>query len=120
MPLNLTRKFMLGEMTRHTSSLKPTMTPKNMIQRLKFCVSMVDSYSLTESRHSFRLMDDIVHLDEKWFYLTRENNTYYLLPGEPPPLRSVTNKNSIVKVMFLTAVAKPRYGEDGIVTFDGK
>ena len=65
-------------------------------------------------------MDDIVHLDEKWFYMTRENNTYYLLPGEPPPLRSMTNKNSIVKVMFLTAVAKPRHGEGGVVTFDGK
>jgi hypothetical protein len=30
------------------------------------------------------------------------------------------NKNSIGKVMFLTAVAKPRYGEGGVVTFDGK
>ena len=30
------------------------------------------------------------------------------------------NTNNIGKVMFLTVVAKPRYNEDGEVTFDGK
>jgi len=30
------------------------------------------------------------------------------------------NTNSIGKVMFLTAVARPRYGDGGVVTFDGK
>ena len=65
-------------------------------------------------------MDNIVHIDEKWFYLTRENNTYYLLPDEPQPMCTTKNKSCIAKVMFLTAVAKPRYGEGGEVTFDGK
>jgi hypothetical protein len=30
------------------------------------------------------------------------------------------NKNIIGKVMFLSAVAKPRYGQDGKFAFDGK
>ena len=116
----LHRRFQLGEVTRHTSTVKPVMTPANMIQRLKFCVSMLDPRWFRHSRIFFQNMDNIVHIDEKWFYLTRENNTYYLLPGEPRPMRTSKNKSNIAKVMFLTAVAKPRYGEDGVVTFDDK
>ena len=65
-------------------------------------------------------MDNFVHMDEKWFDLRRVNDTYYLLPGEPTPLRTMKNKNSIGKVMFFTAAAMPRYDESGEVTFDGK
>jgi hypothetical protein len=52
--------------------------------------------------------------------MTKENNNYYLLPEEPRPLRTVHNKNHIGKVMFLTAVAQPRYDDNGEETFDGK
>ncbi|CAM0956016.1 unnamed protein product [Alopecurus aequalis] len=116
----LHRRFLLGEMTRHSSAVKPVMTPENKIKRVKFCVSMVDPRTLTLPNPFFLIMDKFVHMDEKWFYLTRENNTYYLHAGEHPPLRSIRNKNFIGKVMFLTAVAKPRYGPGGVVTFDGK
>jgi hypothetical protein len=68
----------------------------------------------------FQLMDNIVHIDEKWFDLTKKNNSYNLHPEEPNPLSSMQNKNSIGKVMFLIAVAKPRYGEGFRATFDGK
>jgi hypothetical protein len=81
---------------------------------------MFDENSLTSSQPTFKDMDNMVHIDEKWFIMTRERNTYYLHPQEPKPLRTVKNKNNIGKVMFLTAVARPRYGKDGLVTFDGK
>ncbi|KAE8789416.1 hypothetical protein D1007_36398 [Hordeum vulgare] len=42
------------------------------------------------------------------------------VPGEPPPERTVTNINSIGKVMFLTVVARPRHNYDGELTFNGK
>ncbi|KAE8769257.1 hypothetical protein D1007_59166 [Hordeum vulgare] len=42
------------------------------------------------------------------------------VPGEAAPERTVTNINSIGKVMLLTAVARPRYNYDGELTFDGK
>jgi hypothetical protein len=116
----LHRRFKLGELNRHSSSLKPALTLANMVQRLEFCVSMLDEYWLTHERPPFQLMDNIVHIDEKWFDMTRKKNTYYLHPDEPNPLRSMRNKNSIGKVMFLTAVAKPRYGEGFRHTFDGK
>jgi hypothetical protein len=52
--------------------------------------------------------------------MTKRNRTYYLLYEEQDPVRTIHNKNSIRKVMFLTAVAKPRYDEKGKETFDGK
>jgi hypothetical protein len=65
-------------------------------------------------------MENIIHLDEKWYYATKKGGTYYLLPGEEEPYRTVKNKNSLGKVMFLTAIAKPRYDDEGNCTFDGK
>nr|CAC09504.2 H0711G06.10 [Oryza sativa] len=52
--------------------------------------------------------------------MTKRKKTYYLLPEEEDPLRTVQNKNSIGKVMFLTAIARPRFDEEGNVTFSGK
>ena len=116
----LHRRFKWGEVKRHTSSLKPLLKPENKISRLKFCISMLDETTLENDRPSFNDMSRIVHIDEKWFDMTKRKSTYYLLPQEEAPLRTVPNKNSIGKVMFLTAVAKPRYDENGVVTFDGK
>uniref|UniRef100_A0A8I6Y7V7 Uncharacterized protein n=1 Tax=Hordeum vulgare subsp. vulgare TaxID=112509 RepID=A0A8I6Y7V7_HORVV len=50
--------------------------------------------------------------------MTKKKRNYYLLPDEEDPERPV--KNSIWKVMFLTAVARPRFDEDGNMTFSGK
>jgi hypothetical protein len=96
------------------------MIEENKLKRLEFCVSMLNEHSLTTPRPFFKKMDNIVHIDEKWFYMTKENNNNYLLPEEPRPLRTVHNKNHIGKVMFLTAVAQPRYDDNGQETFDGK
>jgi hypothetical protein len=50
----------------------------------------------------------------------QKNSKYYLLPGEEEQYRTVQNKNHIGKVMFLTAMARPRYDDKGNCTFDGK
>ena len=51
--------------------------------------------------------------------MTGAKSSYYVLPREELN-NTMDNPNSIGKVMFLTAVAKPRYNEDGEMTFDGK
>jgi hypothetical protein len=116
----LQRRLTWGDLRRHTSSLKPFQSEENKIKRLKFCISMVDQTTTTKAMPSFKSMENIIHIDEKWFDMTKRNRTYYLLPEEEDPLRTVQNKNSIGKVMFLTAVAKPRHDEQRNVTFDGK
>lgn len=65
-------------------------------------------------------MYDYVHVDEKWFYMCEVTGTFYLANGEPEPERQAKSKRYIPKVMFLTAVARPRYNSDGECTFDGK
>ena len=65
-------------------------------------------------------MYNIVHIDEKWFYMTKKSKKYYLLPSEDDPLRSCQSKNFIPKVMFLTAIARPRFDDEGNETFSGK
>jgi hypothetical protein len=60
-------------------------------------------------------MENIIHLDEKW-YNTKKKRQDYLLPGEEEPYKNVQNKNSIGKVMFLTAVVRPKYDDTGNYT----
>ena len=68
----------------------------------------------------FKDMHNIVHIDEKWFYIGKDKGTFYLLEEEDDPHRTVKNKNLLGKVMFLSAVARPRYDEEGNCIFEGK
>ena len=61
----------------------------------------------------FKKMQNIVYIDEKWFYMTKKKVNYYMLSGEDDPLRTVKNKNFIGKVMFLVAIARPRFDSEG-------
>ena len=65
-------------------------------------------------------MLDVIHVDEKWFYITRDKRRYYLHPDEDEPHRQCKNKRFITKVMFLAAVARPRWDTNKNKRFDGK
>ena len=107
--------FKWGDLRRHSSKVRPHLNRSNIIKRLRWCLSMCE-----ENWPATQELDNIAYMDEKWFNMTGEVNNYYLLPEEPEPLRTLHHKDGITKVMFLAVVAKPRYGEDGEVTFDGK
>ena len=99
---------------RISSTVKPLMTKKNEIQRLKFALSFV------KPNGQFHDMFDYIHIDEKWFYMTKVKKTYYLVADEEPPERAVKSKNFIQKVMFMTAVARPCWDHVSKKMFDGK
>ncbi|KAJ8514845.1 hypothetical protein ON010_g18633 [Phytophthora cinnamomi] len=42
-------------------------------------------------------MQNVVHVDEKWFYVHRNRNTYYLTGGEPAPRTVTKNKTHRTK-----------------------
>ena len=65
-------------------------------------------------------MSNIVHIDEKLFYLTRIQQTYYLKPGEKESHREIQSKRYVPKIMFMYVVAKPLFSNDGELIFDGK
>ncbi|OWZ02217.1 Mar9 Transposase [Phytophthora megakarya] len=53
-------------------------------------------------------MDNVVHVDEKWFCEDKYKLSYLLLPRKRPPHRTRKSKRFIPKTMFLAAVARPR------------
>lgn len=57
----------------------------------------------------FNGMSEYVHIDEKWFYMTKLKEKFYLLPNERPPEHLTKSKKFIPKVMFMAVVARPRY-----------
>ncbi|XP_042003723.1 uncharacterized protein LOC121752682 [Salvia splendens] len=74
----------------------------------------------TLGRVQFESMHNVVHVDEKWFYMTKSSDRYYLLPDEDEPYRACKSKRFITKVMFMCVVSRPVFGLDGQTKFDGK
>ncbi|KAH9136660.1 hypothetical protein AeRB84_018315 [Aphanomyces euteiches] len=107
-----------GVFRAHSSAIRPHLTNANKYNRMKFAMSFVKP-----TLSSTMMMNDLmeyVHLDEKWFYLTKDNRKYYLVPGEKEPQRKCQSQRFITKVMFLCAVARPRYSDDSGSWWDGK
>ncbi|XP_058756226.1 uncharacterized protein LOC131629457 [Vicia villosa] len=102
-----------GVLRKHSSALKPHMKDDNMKQCLRLCLSMLEESSIPHDP-IFKSMHNIVHIDEKWFYMSKNSTNYYLLANEDDPYRTCRNKNYIQKV------ARPRFDDEDNVTFTGK
>ncbi|KAL5697337.1 hypothetical protein ACHQM5_030823 [Ranunculus cassubicifolius] len=113
------KRIQEGLMKPHSNALKPTLTDNNKKARLSFCLSMLEAYNHPQ-KPIFSDMRRVVHIDEKWFYMTKESQKYYLLPEEEEPTRTCKSKRFITKIMFLAAVARPRYDLSGTEEFSGK
>lgn len=113
------RRIKEGVLRPHSNAIKPDLTHENKKARLRFCLSMVDR-SLFSTSPKFYDMFNIVHIDEKWFYMSKPTKRYYLVPGEDEPVRTCKSKTFITKVMFLAAVARPRFDGLGNEVFSGK
>ncbi|KAL7087657.1 hypothetical protein ACP275_13G081300 [Erythranthe tilingii] len=115
----LFRRLKSRELRRHSNAIKPFLTEENKRSRLQFCLSMLEGDSIHHDP-IFRGMYNIIHIDEKWFQLTKKSEHYYLLPEEEDPIRTCKSKNFIGKVMFLVAIARPMFDEQGNEIFSGK
>ena len=112
---SLHRMFKKGKVFRVNSTLKPLLTEQNRRARIQHCLSMVD-----QETGQFDPMYNVVHVDEKWFFLTKEKRKFYHVEGESSHQRSVRSKRFIIKVMFLCAVARPRHDLHRKAMFSGK
>ena len=72
------------------------------------------------SNFKFNDMSNVVHINEKLFYLTRTQHTYYLTPGEVELHREIQSKRYLLKIMFMCVVARPIFSNEGELIFDGK
>ena len=48
-------------------------------------------------------------MNEKWFWISRDDENYLLVVGEEPPVGKVQHKKYMTKVMFLCAQARPQW-----------
>ncbi|XP_042065699.1 uncharacterized protein LOC121809230 [Salvia splendens] len=103
----------------HTNAIKPTLTEANKISRMRWCLTHIQP-TLYEGKLLYHAMHNTIHIDEKWFYMTKASDRYYLLPDEDEPYRACKSKRFITKVMFMCAVSRPQFGTDGQTIFDGK
>ena len=100
----------------HMSSLKPTLTEENKMSRMELALSFVDKNNTSK----FENMEDLIHIDEKWFYRTKDGQRFIIAADEEEPYRHVQHKTFLTKIMFLCAVARPRYDTRRNAWFDGK
>jgi hypothetical protein len=112
------RLFKEGLLRRHFNASRPYLKEENKQARLRWVLSKLDASTLPNNP-KFKNMKNIIHSDEKWFNGTQKNKTMYLHPDEEDPHRTVQNKNSIHKVMFYSAVERPRFDDEGRCYFDG-
>jgi hypothetical protein len=115
---SLFRLMQSGKIRRQSNAIKPFLKEENKRTRLQFCISMLDANSIPNNPTFVGY--NIIHIDEKWFSMTKKNEKYYLLQDEDDPTRHCVSKNFLPKVMFLAAVARPRFDSHRNVTFDGK
>ena len=100
----------------HSNSLKPILTEENKLARLL----MANHFRDPQDPSKFQDMRDRIHLDEKWFFLTREKERYLLVSDEKNPKHCIKHKSHITKVMFLCAVARPHFNTSANSWWDGK
>ncbi|XP_047965195.1 uncharacterized protein LOC125209651 [Salvia hispanica] len=108
-----------GKLRPHTNAIKPALTDMNKLARVRWSLSQLQP-RIADGKVPYQSMQNIVHIDEKWFYMTKSSDRYYLLPGEEEPYRSCKSKRFITKVMFMCAVSRPLFGSEGQALYDGK
>jgi hypothetical protein len=96
-------------------AVKPLLTDVHKMQRVLFASSKI-----SQPENHFHHFYDSIHVDEKWFFISEKQLRVYCAPDEEIPERNAQNRDHLLKVMFLCAVARPRFNAAGNCTFDGK
>ncbi|MCL7027161.1 hypothetical protein MKW94_011355 [Papaver nudicaule] len=73
------RQIKKGKIKKHTNAIKPAFTTEIKKVRLEFCLGMIKENMMFEG------MYNVIHTDEKWFYMTKTTENYYLHPEEEEP-----------------------------------
>ena len=62
----------------HTSSLKPTLTDENKVSRMELALSFINQNDTSK----FENMEDLIHIDEKWFFLMKDGQCFIIVLDE--------------------------------------
>ena len=100
----------------HMSSLKPTLTDENEVSRMEWALLFINKNDTSKFEH----MEDLIHVDEKRFYLMKDEQCFIIVADKAEPYRHVQHKSFLMRSMFLCVVARPRYDMNKNTWFDGK
>ncbi|KAL2935412.1 DNA ligase [Bienertia sinuspersici] len=118
-PSYVNRHMKQGEILPHSNPLKLGLIETNKRARVMYGLNKIIPGTLV-TNPTYIPMENIVHIDKKRFFLTRKNLHCILAPKEKPPHRSVKSKNFVSKIMFMFAVMRPRWNDDGTYKNSGK
>ncbi|ETK96977.1 hypothetical protein L915_00411 [Phytophthora nicotianae] len=63
-----------GRLHRRSTRIKPALTTENKHMRVEHVLSYID-----DATHNFEPMENVIHIDEKWFNQDKNTRTYMLL-----------------------------------------
>jgi hypothetical protein len=86
-----------------TIALQPLLTDVYKVQRVLFAVTKLNQVN----KHHFHSFYDSVHVDEKWFFISEKALRVTCIPGEKVPESYAQNRDHLIKVVFLCAIARP-------------
>ena len=92
---------------------KPFLKELNKVQRVEYILKHISHEGLLDNFYSE------VHIDEKWFYLHKVKRGIILHPDEPKRVQKCQSKRFVPKIMFMAAVARPRFDQEKKSWFDG-
>ncbi|XP_057779915.1 uncharacterized protein LOC130998516 [Salvia miltiorrhiza] len=95
-----------GLIRAHSNAIKPDLTAPNKLMRLRFSLEALE-FDRIMLALKFKAMDNTIHIDEKWFYITNAAHRFYLTQAEGDPHRTCKSKTFIKKVMFVCSGGKP-------------
>nr|CCA23046.1 transposase putative [Albugo laibachii Nc14] len=99
----------------------PTTTLQRYVKNKAERVRLISSFiTLIPRVTNFSTMYDRVHLNEKWFFMKKTKRRVYLTPTEPDPYLQTRHKSHIPKIMFLSAVERPRINSCTGKVFNGR
>ncbi|XP_021726134.1 uncharacterized protein LOC110693281 [Chenopodium quinoa] len=108
-----------GRLRTHTSANHLALTSNHKVARLKWALAHIYPIPAVGDP-TFIDMQQVIHIDEKWFYMNPETRRFYLLPKEENPYRCQQSKRYKIKAMFMGMIGKPLYDRSGNMLHDGK
>ena len=92
---------------------KPALNRLNKMRRISYVLEHIDGLGMFVDSYSD------VHIDEKWFDMFKVKRGVIKHPGEKKSIKKCQSKSFVQKIMFLCAVARPRFDTASKSWFNG-
>lgn len=101
---SLQRLVKKGRVCSHSNSAKPSLREAYQAAGFKFCAQYLDMQRIRLVHLMY-----VIHVDENSLYTNKNCCKLYIGKLEKDPYRRVKSKRFSIKIMFLAAVARPRW-----------